>query len=194
MTWELNAVFILLPFFVVSLPTHSSWYDQLKFVYAFFPSAGMPLHLLCHSCAMSCAIIAPKYCSLFPSLLPCNIQCLRPCLFRFISLAGNPHVDDGFIYRLSNPDLCHAVFSGCYGLSNLGLARLARSAPNLTALDLSGCDTQVPVYLCCSGLYCVVHVTEVSRVLFWLHLEMREDSVLHSKLNNLPGITRKKEE
>jgi len=62
---------------------------------------------------------------------------------RFISLAGNPHVDDGFIYRLSNPDLCHAVFSGCYGLSNLGLARLARSAPNLTALDLSGCDTQI---------------------------------------------------
>ncbi|KAF5840583.1 hypothetical protein DUNSADRAFT_16246, partial [Dunaliella salina] len=62
---------------------------------------------------------------------------------RSISLAGNPHVDDGFIYRLSTPDLRHATFSGCYGLSNLGLARLARSAPNLTALDLSGCDTQI---------------------------------------------------
>eukprot|EP00983_Pelagomonas_calceolata_P044825 1139466-Pelagomonas_calceolata.AAC.2 len=40
----------------------------------------------------------------------------------------------------------------------------------------------------------ILKVIQDNAVLFWLHREMRENSVLHSELNNLPGIKRKKEE
>lgn len=38
--------------------------------------------------------------------------------------------------------------SGCYHITAIGLARLARAAPLLTALDISGCDSQVCVCVC----------------------------------------------